>query len=145
MKLFGINKKGYDKKDEDAFSKYGFVRLCDSHKKIRVMVNDAEYEFDFVTNFIYEIMSEQIKFAIAIDVCSKKRILFLNKDYIIKNNTTSPYRTFYKDLMKEPFKFCYPFDEEVIIQTKEGNQLKFILLKLEGKSESFKHNGSDSV
>lgn len=129
MKLFGINKKDYDKKDGDAFSKYGFVELCDSHKKIRVMVNDAEYEFDFVTNFIYEIISEQIKFAIAMDVCSKKRILFLNKDYILQNNTTSPYRTFYSGLMKEPFKFCYPFDEEVIIQTEEGYRLKFNIIK----------------
>ena len=128
MKLFGINKKGYNEKDGDAFSKHGFVRLCDSHKKICVMVNDVEYQFDFVTNFLYEIPSEQIKFAIAMDVCSKKRLLFLNKDYIIKNNTTSPYRTFYSGLMKEPFKICYPFDEEVIIQMEKGCQLKFNIM-----------------
>lgn len=34
-------------------------------------------------------------------------------------------RTFYSGLMKEPFKFYYPFDEEVNIQTEDGCQIKF--------------------
>lgn len=116
-------------KDNDVFSKHGFVRLSDSHKKVCVMVNDTEYQFDFVTNFIYEIPSEQIKFAIAMDIHRNEIILFVNKDFIVQDNTTSPYRTFYSGLMKEPFKFCYPFDEEVAIQTKEGCWLKFSIIK----------------
>lgn len=109
----------------NAFAKHGFMKQKDSNKKVYVMVNEVEHSFDYETNIIYEIPSEQIKFAIC--VRNGKRLLFTNKDYILEDGTTSPYRTFYDGLMKEPFQFCYSFDEQVNIVTKEGYRLLFFV------------------
>ena len=109
----------------NAFAKHGFMKQKDSSKKVYVMVNEVEYAFDFETNIIYEIPLRQIKFAIC--VRNGKTLLFTNKDYSFGDGTTSPYRTFYDGLMKEPLKFCYPFDGQVNIVTKEGYRLLFLV------------------
>lgn len=113
--------------NKNMFLRNGFITLRDSKKKIYVNVNENVYSFGFETNTIYEIPTYQIRFAICIR--SGKRILFINKNYISSCHLTSPYRTFYNGLMKEPFKFCYPFDEEVIIETEEGYRLNFRVIE----------------
>ena len=105
------------------FKKHGFVKLKDSNKKVYVRVKELEYIFDYETNKIYEIPSENIKFAVC--VSKGKQMLFINQDYIVSDDTTVPYRTFYDGLMKIPFKFCYPFDGKVIIENKKGIRLQF--------------------
>lgn len=111
--------------DNCAFEKHGFIKIQDSNKKVYVNVKECEYQFDYETNKIYEIPGESIKFAIC--VRNGKQILFLNQDYIFSKDSTSPYRTFYDGLMKELFKFCYPFDEQVIIEVKKGKRLIFFI------------------
>lgn len=114
--------KGAEKNKEQlevsAFERHGFVKLKDSNKKVYVSVNECEYQFDYETNKIYEISDKNIKFAVC--VSDGKQMLFTNQDYIFSDDTTSPYRTFYDGLMRAPFKFCYPFDEQVIIEVKKG-------------------------
>lgn len=117
--------KNQQQSPNNAFAKHGFMKQKDSNKKVYVMVSEAEYAFDFETNIIYEIPSGQIKFAIC--VRNGKRILFTNKNYILEDGTTRPYRTFYDGLMKEPFKFCFPFGEQVNIVTEEGYRLLFFI------------------
>ena len=109
--------------EEQAFEKHGFKKYKDSTKKIVVFVNDVKYQFDYETNKIFEIPSERIKFAVCI--YRREKILFINKNFIPLNDTTSPYRTFYDGLMKEPFKLSYPFEEQVIIEVKRGYRLRF--------------------
>ena len=109
-----------------AFKKHGFAKRKDSNKKVSVSVKEFEYIFDYETNKIYEIPSENIIFAIC--VSREKRFLFTNQDYIITDESTSPYRTFYDGLMKEPFRYCYPFDDQVIIEVKRGIKLRFVVV-----------------
>lgn len=124
MKWFKRFRKADKQEASDAaFIKNGFVKKKDSKKKLCVDVQGIEYQFEFETNRIYEIPAEQLKFAICIQ--GRERFLFVNKDYILLKDTTSPYRTFYEGLMKEPFKFSYPFKEQVIIETKDNVRLKF--------------------
>lgn len=111
--------------DPSAFKRHGFFKVIDSKKKICVMVNEEQYEFDYETNVIYEIPKEKIKFAMCMHEGPRARRLFVNKDYTIMQGTTSPYRTFYEGLMKEPFRFCYPFDEPATIVTKKKDRLRF--------------------
>lgn len=107
----------------DKFRKHGFQKYKEANKKIHVRIKDSIYQFDYETNKLYEIPSENIKFAICLD--GRELVLFINKDFIPGNDTTSPYRTFYEGLMKEPFKFCYPFKDQAIIEEKKGNRFVF--------------------
>ena len=107
------------------FKKHGFMKIMDPNKKVCVIVNDCEYQFDYETNKLYEISDMNIKFAVCIG--NGKQILFLNQDYILSKDSTYPYRTFYEGLMKEPFKFCYPFEEQVIVEVKKGKRLRFFI------------------
>lgn len=108
-----------------AFEKHGFIKIQDPNKKVYVNVKECEYQFDYETNKIYEISDKNIKFAVC--VRNGKQILFINQDYILSKYSTYPYRTFYEGLMKDPFKFCYPFDEQVIIEVKKGKRLRFFI------------------
>lgn len=118
---------------DNLFTRHGFVKRKDSRRKVCVSVNGEEYWFDFETNVIYEILAKKIKFAICIQW--REVHLFINKDYIYipESDTTSPYRTYYEGLMKEPFRFCYPFDKKVVIETEEHDRLIFEIVKA-GKS-----------
>ena len=134
MKLFGkFREKDKSEVKNSSFTKHGFIKLKDRKKKLHVTVNEVENQFDFETNMIYEIPLKLIKFALCIH--SGKKLLFINKDYIPLEGTTSPYRTFYSGLMKEPFKFCYPFDEQVTIETKERDRLEFLVMGKQGAGE----------
>ncbi len=68
---------------------------------------------------------ENIKFGMCMHAGPRVRRLFVNKDYAIVEGTTSAYRTFYEGLMKDFFRFCYPFDEPAIIVTKKKDKLRF--------------------
>lgn len=111
---------------DSEFTKHGFKKRKDSNKKINVSTKESMYQFDYETNKLYQIPSEGVKFAICID--SRKLVLFINKGFIPGNDTTSPYRTFYDGLMKEPFKLCYPFNGQVIIEEKKGDRLVFSIV-----------------
>lgn len=111
---------------DSEFKKHGFRKRKDSNKKICVSIKECKYHFDYETNKVYEIPSEGVKFAICLD--GRELILFINKSFISGNDTTSPYRTFYEGLMKEPFKLCYPFKEQVIIEEKKGERLVFSIV-----------------
>lgn len=126
MNWFRNVEKNNGQLEDCAFKKHGFVKLKDANKKVYVSVKEFEYQFDYETNKIYEIFRENIKFAIC--VSREKRYLFINQDFIPKADSTSPYRTFYDGLMKEPFRFCYPFDEQVIIEVKKGIKLRFAVV-----------------
>lgn len=107
----------------DKFRKHGFKKCKVSNKKICVSVKECKYYFDYETNKLYEIPSENIKFAIC--TSGRELVLFINKGFIPGNDSTNPHRTFYEGLMKEPFKFCYPFTEQVIIEEKKGKRFVF--------------------
>ena len=49
------------------------------------------------------------------------KMLFINKNLTSKfsKENTSPYRTFYAGLMKEPFKFVFPFDKDIVFETSD--------------------------
>ena len=128
MNVFGkFMKKEKSQVENSMFAKHGFVKVKDKNKKIFVTVNEIEYLFEFETNKVYDISANQIEFSVC--VCKGNRMLFINKDVAILEGTTSPYRTFYSGLMKEPFKFCFPYNEPVIIKIKEGAILKFIVIE----------------
>lgn len=111
------------KPEDYVFEKHGFVQHKDSNKKIYVRFKEFEYQFDYETNKIYEIKGENIKFAVCVK--GEKQILFINQDYILLDDSTRPYRTFYDGLMKVSFRYCYLFDEQVIIDVKKGDRLIF--------------------
>lgn len=113
---------------DSEFKKHGFRKHKVSNKKICVNVKECKYQFDYETNKVYEIPSEGVKFAICLD--GRELILFINKSFIPGNDTTSPYRTFYEGLMKEPFKLCYPFNGQVIIEEKKGNRFVFSIVNI---------------
>lgn len=107
---------------EKAFLKNGFRNtMKDQNKQLLVFVNEKQYSFPLVTNKIYYIGEYDIKMAIAINHM-KDKMLFINKNLASKfsKGYTSPYRTCYEGLMKEPFKFVFPFDEDIIFETSEG-------------------------
>ena len=126
MNRFKNAKKNNIKLEECSFNKHGFVKCKEANKKVYVSVKEIEYKFDYETNKIYEISSDNIKFAICVN--EGKQYLFINQDFIPTADSTSPYRTFYDGLMKEPFKFCYPFDEQVIIKVTKRTKLKFSIV-----------------
>lgn len=128
MNWFKNAKKTKGQLADCAFEKHGFVKRRNSHKKIYVSVKECVYQFDYETNKIYEIPSENIKFALC--VSRGEQLLFINQDFIPADDTTSPYRSFYDGLMKEPFRFCYPFDEQVIIEVKKGKRLRFSIVNI---------------
>ena len=88
-------------------------------------VDGERYEFDFESNVIYEIPKVHMKFAICAHLGEHKKYLFLSHGTIFKQGMTSPYRTFYKGLMKTPFDLCFPFDGVTTVATKSGIGLRF--------------------
>ena len=128
MKWFArVHQKTEELLDSE-FTKHGLKKCKDSNKKINVSTKESVYQFDYETNKLYEIPSEGVKFAICLD--GRELILFINKSFIPGNDTTSPYRTFYEGLMKEPFKYCYPFNEQVIIEEKKGDRFVFSIVNI---------------
>lgn len=95
--------------------------MKDKNKQLIVLVNDKQYLFPLATNKIYHIGEYDIKMAVAINHM-KDKMLFINKSLALKfsKEHTSPYRTLYKGLMKEPFKFVFPIDEEIVFETSDG-------------------------
>lgn len=131
MKWFTHVSQNTEEQLGSGFTKHGFEKRKDESKKICVKIKESTYQFDYETNKLYEIPSENIKFAICIS--GRELILFINKGFIPGNDTTSPYRTFYEGLMKEPFKLCYPFNEQVIIEAKKGNRFVFSIVNAQYK------------
>jgi hypothetical protein len=103
---------------DQIFISNGFLKVRDASKKLIVSVNGKSYNFDYETNIIHTIPQTDISFAMVFED-SGRRSLFLNQDYNIKDDTsfTAPYRTFYDGLMKEPFKFIFPFDGPLKVET----------------------------
>lgn len=122
MKKLFIFDKREQNEFEKAFLKNGFRKaMKDQNKQLLVLVNEKQYSFPLATNKIYHIGEYDIKMAVAINHM-KDKMLFINKRLALKfsKEHTSPYRTFYKGLMKEPFKFVFPFDEDIVFETSEG-------------------------
>lgn len=112
---------------DELFEKNGFVKLKESDKKLLIHIFDNKgfidnyYDFNFETNVINKIPNTDIEFAIAINNNGRK-CFFINQGFnpFHGENITSPYRTFYNGLMKEPFKHVYPLDETIKIETESN-------------------------
>ena len=89
-------------------------------KQIQININGNEFIFPFDTNKQFDVVKYNFKFAVAIRYTNEK-VLFVNKgfDPSVMDDSRA-YRTFYKGLMKEPFRFVYSFEEDVLIHTDDG-------------------------
>ena len=95
----------------DTFLKNGFRRVVSNKIKINVTIDDDTYMFPYETNKMITI--EKHEFSFAVGQRNKERYLFISKVAGgIFEGDTSPYRTFYEGLMKEPFSFVYPLEDK---------------------------------
>lgn len=107
---------------DEAFAKNGFPKKI-RDAKICICVNNKEYRFDYETNKVLKI--EEYNVVLAVCEKAKEKILFINKDFNPSaSEYTSPYRTFWPGLMKEPFNLCYPLNNEVVIYTSQKEIIK---------------------
>lgn len=102
----------------ERFARNGFPKMKDESKVIRCLVNGEAFDFSYETNELFHIEQYGIDFAVA--GLKKERRVFINRsfDYTYEGYT-SPYRTFYPGLMKEPFQLCFPFGEKVVIHSEK--------------------------
>ena len=102
----------------EIFESNGFTKIKDRYKLLHINIGNDSYYFDFETNYINKIPNTDIEFAIAVD-SNFKSYLFINKDYnpLHDDTITSPNRTFYEGLMKEPFKLVYSLDTPIKVET----------------------------
>ena len=100
--------------DFKAFENNGFIPIEDSGKQIKVIYNGEEFKVDFMTNIVHKITDDLI-IAIGKKSIDSECELFINRDFnpLCGEEYTSPFRTFYPGLMKEPFSLVYPLKEGV--------------------------------
>lgn len=102
----------------ELFESNGFIKLKDKNKILSIRIDNKDYNFIFETNTINSIPNTDIEFAIAVDE-NGKNYFFINKEFnpYHDETITSPNRTFYNGLMKEPFKYVYSLDTPIKIET----------------------------
>lgn len=102
----------------ELFESNGFIKQKDINKILIIRIDNEYYGFIFETNIIDSIPNTDIKFAIAVDE-NGKNYFFINKEFnpYHDETITSPNRTFYNGLMKEPFKNVYSLDTPIKIET----------------------------
>lgn len=112
--------------EEIAFIDTGFEQRIETDKKILVSVNNQDYVFPYVTNYMFSIEENDILFSIG--KREERIVLFFNRSYDSDYpGYTSPCRTYYKGLINKPFNLCFPFDDEVIIYTEKDEIIRVCL------------------
>ncbi len=100
--------------------KYG---SCTTREEIiHCHVNGKEYCFPYETNRVISIDNKDIIFTIIEG--KNERCIFINRDYISSLSRSAAYRWFIEGLMKEPFRFIFPFKDEFQICTKKGENIR---------------------
>lgn len=113
---------------EQAFIKNGFKKKIEKDSTILVSINNQKFAFPYVTNEILSVAKYGILFAIAEK--NEEIVFFINRDFDPNySDYTSPYRTYYQGLMKNPFYLCFPFDGEIIIHTEKDEIIKICMEK----------------
>ena len=114
----------------ELFESNGFIKIKDRNKLIHINILNNDYYFDFETNTINQIPNTDIEFAIAVD-SDYKSYFFINKSFnpLHDESITSPYKTFYSDLMKEPFKLVYSLETPIKIETDTNIVLQIEITK----------------
>ena len=89
-------------------------------------IEDDYYNFPYETNKMFTIEKHDISFAVG--QRNKERYLFISKvaDGLFEGDT-SPYRTFYKGLMKEPFTLVYPLEDKTKIHITQNKVIEISL------------------
>ncbi len=100
----------------ELFESNGFVRIKDKNKMLSINIDNKNYDFDYETNIINNIPNTDIRFALAVD-SNGKNYFFINKSFnpLHDDTITSPNRTFYNGLIKDPFKTVYSLDTSIKI------------------------------
>ena len=108
------------------FLKNGFRRIEFPKIKIKVIIGDDYYNFPYETNKMFTIEKHDI--SIAVGQRNKERYLFISKvaDGLFEGDT-SPYRTFYKGLMKEPFTLVYQLEDKTKIHITQNKVIEISL------------------
>ena len=114
----------------EAFKKNGFIPFEDSNRYLRVVYNNKEYKIDFMTSIIHSLPETDIN--IGIGMMSEEDTeykLFVNRgfDPLCGEEYTSPFRTFYPELLPGYFNTSYPLNdkEDTIVITDKGEKLLF--------------------
>ena len=106
------------------FEKNDFIKIRDEKKNIKIEIENlgdsnianSTNTFPYETNVVYEIPNTDIKFAIGARDKSGFINFFVNKNFALDlgSEYESPLRTFYPELVPNPFKSLYGMDKDSI-------------------------------